>query len=101
MQITVTGRHVEVPANVKEYAEEKAEKLLRFYDRIQSIQVVVGNEGDDFSVEMIVNAGARNEFIAHEVGPDTFVLIDNTESKLERQLTKHKEILRNRKHPGN
>ncbi len=100
MQITVTGRHVDVPDDVKAYAEEKAEKLLRFYDRIQSIKVVVDCEGDEFAVEMIVNAGSRNEFVGHEVGPDTFALVDLTVAKLERQITKHKEMLRNRKHPG-
>lgn len=100
VQITVTGRHVDVPDDVRDYASEKAEKLLRFYDRIQSIKVVVDSEGDEMAVEMIVNAGARNEFVCSEVGPDVFALIDLTVSKLERQLTKHKEMLRNRKHPG-
>ncbi len=100
MQITITGRHLEVPEDVKSYAHAKAEKLLKYYDRIQAIKVVVDNEGDDFSLEIIVNAGARNEFVGREVGPDTFALIDLTVDKLERQLTKHKEIFRNRKHPG-
>ncbi len=100
MQITVTGRHVDLPADIKDYASEKAQKLLKYYDRIQSINVVIDSEGDQFSVEMIVNAGARNEFIGREVGPDTFALLDLTVDKLERQLTRHKEMLRNRKHPG-
>lgn len=100
MQITVTGRHVEVPEDVRRYAEEKAEKLLKYYDRIQSIGVVLDSEGDQFSVEILVNAGARNEFVGREVGPDTFALIDLTVDKLERQLTRHKEMARNRKHPG-
>ncbi len=100
MQITVTGRHVEMSEDVKKYAAEKAGKLLKFYDRIQSIAVVVDSEGDQFSVEMLVNAGARNEFVGREVGSDTFALIDLTVDKLERQLTRHKEIERNRKHPN-
>ncbi len=98
MQITITGRHVSVGEEVKQYARDKSEKLLRFYDRIQAIQVVIDHEGGEFTVEMIVNAGARNEFVAREAGSDTLVLIDVTVDKLERQLTKHKERLRNRMH---
>lgn len=98
MQITVTGKHVDVTEDVKKYAIEKADRLPRFYDRIQSIEVVLGHEGDQFSVEMIVNAGARNTFVGHELGADTFALIDLTVDKLERQLTKHKEKTRNRMH---
>lgn len=98
MQITITGRHVSVGEEIKQYARDKSEKLLRFYDRIQAIQVVIDHEGDEFTVEMIVTAGARNEFVAHETGSDTQALIDVTVDKLERQLTKHKERLRNRMH---
>ena len=98
MQITITGRHVDVPDEIKEYSHKKAEKLLRFYDRIQAIDVLWDHEGEQFSVEMIVNAGSRHTFISREVGPDAVRLIDQAVDKLERQLTKHKEKSRNRMH---
>ncbi len=98
MQISVTGRHVNVTEEVKEYAEQKAGKLVRFYDRIQAIEVVLDVEGDDFTIDMIATAEGRNNFIAHEAGPDTFALIDLITDKLGRQLKRHKERFRNRKH---
>lgn len=98
MQISVTGRHVNVTEEVKAYAREKASKLPRFYDRVQAIEVILDVEGDSFTIDMIVSAEGRNHFIAHEVGPDTFALIDLITDKLERQLTRHKERFRNRKH---
>ena len=98
MQITITGRHVSVGDEVKQYARDKSEKLLKFYDRIQAIEVIIDHEGEEFTVELIVNAGARNEFVAREAGADTLALIDLTVDKLERQLTKHKERLRDRMH---
>ena len=96
MQITVTGRHVEVPQEVKDYTVKKAEKLLRFYDKIQAIEVLWDHEGEQFSIEMMVNAGSRNTFIGREIGPDTTTLVDVVVDKLERQITKHKEKSRNR-----
>lgn len=97
MQITVTGRHVTVTEEVKQFAAQKAEKLPRYYDRIQAIEVILDHEGDDFTVDMIVSAG-RNNFIAHEAGPDVFAAVDLIVDKLGRQLKRHKEKFRDRKH---
>ena len=97
MQILVTGRHVNVTEEIKGYAGKKAEKLPRFYDRVQAIEVILDHEGDDFTVDMIVTAGREN-FIAHEAGTDMFTLVDLVTYKLERQLRRHKERFRNRKH---
>ncbi len=101
MQIRITGRHVDVPGDVREYAESKAGKLPRFYDRIHEIEVVFGHESEQFTAEMIVRADRKHTFVASDTGPDTFALIDGLVDKLERQLTRHKEKSRNHKHDGN
>jgi len=98
VQISVTGRHVTVTEDLKGYAADKAGKLPRFYDRVQAIEVILDHEGDSFTVDMIVTAEGKNHFIAHEAGPDMFALIDLIVDKLERQLRRHKERFRNRKH---
>lgn len=98
MQISITGRHVEVPQSVREYAEKKASKLLKFYDRIQAIEVIFEEEGVGLRVEMIVSADKRTSFVGHEVGEDANATIDLLVDKLERQITRHKKKLRNRKH---
>ena len=100
MEIIVTGRHVEVPAQVRAYAQDKAGKLPRYYDRIHEIEVIFDHESEQFTAEMIVRADHRHTFVATEAGPDTYALIDLCVEKLERQLTKHKEKRRNRKHNG-
>ena len=98
MQISVTGRHVEVTDEVKDYACEKVARLPRFFDRVQSIDVVLDSDSGNSSVEIIVRVDRTDPFIAHESGPDTFALIDTLTDKLGRQLRRHKERLRNRKH---
>ena len=98
MEITVTGRHVEVPAQVRDYVLDKVGKLPRYYDRIHEIEVIFDHESEQFTAEMIVRADHRHTFVATEQGPDTYALIDLCVEKLERQLTKHKEKRRNRKH---
>jgi len=95
--ISISGRHVEVTPDVREYAEKKMAKMPRYYNRIQAIEVILGHESDSFSVEVVISADGA-PIVAREVGPDTFALIDLVSDKLERQLTRHKERFRNRKH---
>lgn len=100
MQIRVAGRHVEITDDVREYVQSKVGKLPRFYDRIHEIEVVLDHESEQFTAEMIVRADRKHTFVARETGPDTFALIDMVTEKLERQLIRHKEKNRNRKHDG-
>lgn len=100
MRIAVSGRHVEVTDDVREYVENKANKLTRFYDRIHEIEVVLDHESEQFTAEMIVRAGKKHTFVASETGPDTFVIIDRIIDKLERQLTKHKEKMQEHRYDG-
>jgi len=100
VQIRVTGRHVEVTDEVREYVEEKCNRLPRFYDRIHGIEAILDHESDQFSAEIVVHADRRQTFVARGTGPDTFVLIDEVIEKLERQLNKHKERRREHKVDG-
>ena len=100
MKIQVTGRHVEVTEDLREYIETKANKLPRYYDRIHEIEVVLDHESEQFTAEMIVRVDQKHTFVARETGPDTFVLVDLVVDKLERQLVRHKEKRRNHKHDG-
>jgi len=100
VQVTVSSRHMEVSDALREYAEQKAGKLSKYYDRIQEIEIVFDTAKDSSRVEMIVNAEHRNMFIArHDVG-DAYACVDGCIDKLERQLSEHKKKFRNRKHSG-
>jgi ribosomal subunit interface protein len=91
---------MEVTSALNAYAEQKAAKLTRYYDRIQEIEVVFDNAKESMRVEMIVNAEHKNMFIAHHADDDAYACIDGCFAKLERQLSDHKKKFRNRKHSG-
>lgn len=97
MQIMVTGRHVEVTDEVREYVRDKAGKLTKFYDRIHEIEVILDHQSEEFTAEMIVRADHKHTFVASDTGPDTFKLIDAIAEKLGRQLKKLKEKRRSHK----
>ena len=103
MNVVVSSRHMDVTPAMKSYAEQKANKLTKYYDRIQEIEVIFDANGkgvkDLTSVEMIVSAEHRNMFVARHEG-EAYACIDTCVHKLERQLSEHKKMYRNRKHPG-
>ncbi len=100
MLVIVSSRHMDVTPPLKAYAEQKANKLNKYYDLIQEIEVVFDAGKDTTRVEMIVKAEHRDTFIAHHDEGDAYACIDGCVHKLERQLTDHKKKFRNRKHPA-
>lgn len=98
MLVTVTGKHIEITDAIRVHAEEKVEKLPRYFDSISQIEVIVeGNEGGNQSVEIIVHAEHNDLLVAKETGDDTYKCIDLAVHKLERQLRKTKEKQRSHK----
>ena len=97
MQVSVTSRHVPVSDSIREYAEKKANKLVKYYDRIQAIEVVLDRESVQHIAEMIVSTDGQTH-VASERGQDPYAAVDLVVDKMERQLTRRKEKFRNRKH---
>ena len=98
MRFSVTGRHMEITDAMRQYAEEKSGKLIRFYDRIQVVEVVVEKEGVQNKVEMVVTTDHRHTFVGQVSKNDYYEAIDLVIDKVEGQVRKHKEKHRNRKH---
>jgi putative sigma-54 modulation protein len=100
MEITISGKHIEITDAIRQYALDKVGKLPRYFDRIQAIDVVADrSEGYGYQVEILVHVEHHDPFIARSHNEDLYACIDETIDKVERQLTDHKEKLRNRKHP--
>lgn len=99
MRVTVSGRHMGVSETLKAYCEEKAGRLARFFDRIQAIDVVLDGHEGRHTAEIIVHVDGTPPFVASEEREDVHAAIDVLLDKIESQLRRHKERLRNRKHP--
>jgi putative sigma-54 modulation protein len=46
VQIHLTGRHVELTDDVRDYIHSKMARLPRFYDRVHAVEVVLDHESD-------------------------------------------------------
>lgn len=100
MQIIVSARHGDPEEAEKNYAREKAAKLERFYDRLQSVEVVFAMQSGAWECEFIVRADHNTTFVARESDADAYAAVDAVFKEIERQITRHKERHRNRKHNG-
>ena len=98
MRVTVTGRRMDVSESLREYANQKASKLGRFYNRVHSVEVIFDLDGADHRCEIIARADHHMTFVAKEEHEEPHVSLDAAVKNLERQLTRHKEKFRNRKH---
>ena len=98
MQISISGRHLTLPDRAQEYIRSKASKLEQFFDKIQTVDVIVAKEGLGFAMEIIVKPDHHESFVANQSGKDIYSCTDLILGKIERQVTRHKEKIRNHKH---
>lgn len=93
MNIIVSGRHLSITDAIKSYAEKKVHKLEKYFDRLIKVQVNLDVESERHRAEMIVSATKGSVLIAEVIDHNIYAAIDKATDKLERQLTRHKEKL--------
>ena len=62
MQLTITGHHVEVTPALRAYVTEKMQNLVRHFDQVMSVDVILKVDKLDQIAEATVNAGGRKLF---------------------------------------
>lgn len=99
MQITITGHQLDVTDAMRDYVNNKFERLGRHFDKITSIRVTMGVEKINQVVDatILIAGGDINAQAEHE---DMYAAIDLLVDKLDRQLLKHKEKQVDRQQKG-
>jgi putative sigma-54 modulation protein len=91
VQIRISARHGHLGEATQQFIRDKAEKLLRFFDRLTSIEVTVDLKNEEKVVEILVSAEHKHDFVARESNPDILAALDLVVDKLERQICRYKE----------
>ena len=99
MNITVEARHMEVTDSIRQYVESKASRLPRYYNGIQSADVILSVDADQSVVEIVVTASRKSTFVATQRGDDMYACIDQCVGKIVGQLRRHKDRVRDRQGP--
>ncbi len=90
MQLNVSGHHVDVTNPLREYVENKFERLQRHFDQITNTEVTLVVEKMVQKAEATIHISGADIFAAAE-SEDMYAAIDALADKLDRQLIKHKE----------
>jgi putative sigma-54 modulation protein len=91
VQIKISARHGHLAEATQQFIREKAQKLLRFFDRLTMIEVTVDLHEGLKTVEFVVQAEHKHDFVARESHPEVMTAVDMVEAKLEKQLRRYKE----------
>ena len=92
MQVSISGQHMDITSALREYVNEKMEKIIRHFDHVTNAQVVLHVEKDDHVCEVNIHTkGASIQ--ATGTSEDMYAAIDDMISKLDRQVLKHKAKL--------
>lgn len=92
MQIQVTARHGHLSEENQDRLKSKAEKLLRHFERLTSIEVVVDLQNPQKpKVDLLVSAEHKHDFVAHEQTDNLLTSIESAVHKVDQQLRKYKE----------
>ena len=93
MNFTITARHFKLKDDLRDYIEEKSQRLNRFYEGIIDTEVILGWEKQLRYVELKIKVN-NGQIILKEESDDLRKSFDLILDKAERQLKKHKQKLR-------
>ncbi|MBD3609567.1 MAG: ribosome-associated translation inhibitor RaiA [Gammaproteobacteria bacterium] len=90
MQLNITGHHIEVTDSMRSYVTEKIQKIDNHFDYVGNVHVILSVEKTRQKAEATVNI-AGGELFANSEDENLYAAIDSMVDKLDRQIKKHKE----------
>lgn len=98
MQLNLTGHHIEITPALRSYVTSKMERLGRHFDHVTNVHVVLTVEKLRQKAEATLHVSGSNLF-ANAEDEDMYAAIDALSDKLDRQIKKHKEKLKDHHKP--
>ena len=91
MQVSITGRHVNVTDNIKDHVNEKLERCLGMFPRIETVHVILDMENRDYVSEVVIQAANHIRVTSTEKSENMYDAIDRSTEHAERQLRKQRD----------
>ena len=93
MHINFTGHRMDITPALRSFTQEKLDKLWRHFDKITAVNVIFDVEKLRQKAEATILV-AKGELHASAESTDMYTAVDTLVDKLDRQLIKHKEKIR-------
>jgi len=99
MQVSLSGHHVEITESMRNYVNEKIERLDRPFAQALDIHIVLTVEKLRHRAEATLHVSGNN-LHAEDVQETMYAAIDGLVDKLDRQGKKHKEKIKQHRSKG-
>ncbi len=90
MNLNITGRHVEVTPAIRDYVSTKLDRVIRHFDNVTSVNVILSVEKLDQKAEVTVHVRGKDIHV-ESTDADMYAAIDAMTDKLDRQVLKYKQ----------
>mgnify|MGYP003445290613 CR=1 FL=1 len=102
MNLTISGHHLEVTPALRSYVTTKLDRITRHFDQLVDIKVLLSVENQkekDRRQRAECNIHVKgNDMFAESSHEDLYAAVDELVDKLDRQVGRHKEKIKNNQH---
>ncbi|MDR3214159.1 MAG: ribosome-associated translation inhibitor RaiA [Azoarcus sp.] len=90
MNLNITGHHVEVTEAIRTYAADKLDRVVRRFDNVTSVNVILSIDKLNQKAEATVHVRGKDIHVESD-DADLYAAIDALADKLDRQIQKYKQ----------
>ena len=102
MNLTISGHHLDVTPAIREYVQNKLERITRHFDQVIDSHVILAIDNlteKDKRQKAEINLRLSGKMVHVEsVAQDLYAAIDLLMDRLDRQVMKYKTMLKNHSH---
>ncbi len=96
MDIKITARHFELTDALRDYAQKEVFTLKRYFDHLISGHIILSVEKHRQIAELVIHVWGT-DLASKAESEDMYLAIDEVVEKMERQIKRYKDKLRNHK----
>ena len=90
MNLQISGHHLEVTPAIHDYATSKLERVIRHFDNVIDVNVILSVDKLKQKAEVTVHLSGKDIHV-ESVDEDLYAALDSLVDKLDRQVQKHKQ----------
>ncbi|RUL86855.1 HPF/RaiA family ribosome-associated protein [Tautonia sociabilis] len=92
MQIELSTRHgLTLDPSQQRYVQDKAGKLLKYFNRLMAIEVIIDHQKNGWWMEMVASAEHKHDFVARGDAPGLEAVTDQVVHMIEQQIRRYKD----------
>ena len=104
MNLTISGHHLELTPAIREYVQDKLERIKRHFDHVIDVAVLLSidtltDKEKRQRAEINLHLRGKDLHVESEA-QDMYAAIDTLIDKLDRQVLKYKSKIQNHQHEG-